>query len=613
MRDEHLSTISATESDEVIKSSVEILVPIPSEFEGISDDTSDVLTCDNNRVNVEIDFVESLIDRDTSIVYSSKIDPILEEFAGELAHIALIPLGIVEADFDPNDDTSSDDDYFEDVEYVSFEEVNDVEQEEKEFDLEDILQIQDVILRDGLLNKRCLITNNESLKDNLLYSSQGYDHTEETRSGSTTTHANYSLSEYESFHFDDPSFPRPPPEPPDVEILEPENNNFDMLNNDESFDPREGENVVFLNDEEDDSFTFTIRTFLPFVTYPRGFLPYLAPSGVEIRFLTQTSILRAWGGIPSFATPSIDHPAPKVIAPIAEGVTLEPAVLTSSSSLTTVDQDAPSPSNSQITPKTQSPIIPNDVEEDNRQIFTHEENDLFFVIFNSINRFYSISLLRLGGILKNKARLVARGYHQEEGIYFEESFAPVDRLDANFQLDGFVDQDNLNHVYKLKKALYGLKQAPRACDPVDTPIVEKSKLDEDTQGKAIDPTHYRGMINTLMYLTTSRPDLIFVVCMCARGLWYPKDSFIALTAYADADHAVLLMRSQLTDYGFGFNKIPMYCDNKSAIALCCNNYQLANIFTKALGRERIEFLINKLGMRSFTPETLKQLADEVDE
>nr|GEY57233.1 retrovirus-related Pol polyprotein from transposon TNT 1-94 [Tanacetum cinerariifolium] len=101
---------------------------------------------------------------------------------------------------------------------------------------------------------------------------------------------------------------------------------------------------------------------------------------------------------------------------------------------------------------------------------------------------------------------------------------------------------------------------------------------------------------------------------------------------------VFWMRSQLTDYGIGFNKIPMYCDNKSAIALCCNNvqhsgskhidirfhfikeqvqngvvelyfvnteYQLADIFTKALCRERIEFLITKLGMRSFTSETLK--------
>ncbi|GJY83729.1 hypothetical protein Tco_0497105 [Tanacetum coccineum] len=53
-------------------------------------------------------------------------------------------------------------------------------------------------------------------------------------------------------------------------------------------------------------------------------------------------------------------------------------------------------------------------------------------------------------------------------------------------------------------------------DPIDTPMVEKSKLDEDPQGKAVDPTHYHGMVGTLMYLTASRPDLTFVVCMCAR-------------------------------------------------------------------------------------------------
>ncbi|GJX44092.1 hypothetical protein Tco_0260768 [Tanacetum coccineum] len=222
MGDEPLSTILATESDEVIKSSVENLVPIPSEFEGMSDDTSDVPTCDNNRVNVEIDFVESLINRDTSIVHSSKIDPILEEFADELAHIAPIPPGIVEAD--PDDDTSSDDDDFEDVDYVSFEEMNDVEQEEKEFDLDDIFQIQDIILREKLLNVHRLISNIESLKDNstpdrvlespfpfpipivdsdaffeeldtfLSHSDNSLpefeslsDHTEETSSGSTTT------------------------------------------------------------------------------------------------------------------------------------------------------------------------------------------------------------------------------------------------------------------------------------------------------------------------------------------------------------------------------------------------------------------------------------------
>ncbi|GJW08334.1 retrovirus-related pol polyprotein from transposon TNT 1-94 [Tanacetum coccineum] len=94
-------------------------------------------------------------------------------------------------------------------------------------------------------------------------------------------------------------------------------------------------------------------------------------------------------------------------------------------------------------------------------------------------------------------------------------------------------------------------------------MVEKSKLDEDLQGKAVDPTRYRGMIGTLMYLTSNIPDLVFVVYMCARyqvkpiekhlhvvkriflylrgtintGLWHSKDSCIALTAFADADHA----------------------------------------------------------------------------
>ncbi|GKC89857.1 hypothetical protein Tco_1150506 [Tanacetum coccineum] len=100
-----------------------------------------------------------------------------------------------------------------------------------------------------------------SFSDNSLPEFESFsDHTEETRSGSTTTHANYSLPEYESFHFDNPSLPRPLPEPPDVCL--------DILYNDESFKPGEGENIVVSNVEEDDSFTFTIRTFLPFLTYP---------------------------------------------------------------------------------------------------------------------------------------------------------------------------------------------------------------------------------------------------------------------------------------------------------------------------------------------------------
>ncbi|GKE99305.1 retrotransposon protein, putative, ty1-copia subclass [Tanacetum coccineum] len=121
------------------------------------------------------------------------------------------------------------------------------------------------------------------------------------------------------------------------------------------------------------------------------------------------------------------------------------------------------------------------------------------------------------------------------------------------QPDGFVDKDKPNHVYKLKKSLYGLKQAPRvcprgifinlskyaleslkkydfdSCDPVDTLMVEKSKLDEDKVGKAVDPLHYRGMIVKRIFW--------YLRGTVNRGLWYPKNSLIALTTFAYADHA----------------------------------------------------------------------------
>ncbi|GJU80314.1 hypothetical protein Tco_1282679 [Tanacetum coccineum] len=207
-------------------------------------------------------------------------------------------------------------------------------------------------------------------------------------------------------------------------------------------------------------------------------------------------------------------------------------------------------------------------------------------------------------------------------------------------------------INQSKYALESLKKYNfNSCDPVDTLMVEKSKLDKDKEGKVVDPSHYRGMIGTLLYLTASRPDLQFAICMCARyqarptekhlnavkrifrylkgtvnqGLWYPKDSSIALTAFADADHAGCQDTRRSTSGSMQFWEIDLsighqkgkkalrYLVRKLNILLCPTVYQLADIFTKALGRERIKFLINKLGMRSFTPETLKQLADEVDE
>nr|GEU37430.1 hypothetical protein [Tanacetum cinerariifolium] len=187
-------------------------------------------------------------------------------------------------------------------------------------------------------------------------------------------------------------------------------------------------------------------------------------------------------------------------------------------------------------------------------------------------------------------------------------------------------------INQSKYALESLKKyGMESSDPVDTPMVEKSKLDEDSQGKAVDPTHYHGMVGTHMYLTASRPDLAFAVCMCAWyqakptkkhlhalrifkylrgtvniGLWYPKDFSIALTAYADADHAGCQDTRRSTS-GKQVEKgvVEIYFVNIA--------YHLAYIFNKALCGKRIEFLINKLGMRSVTPETLKLLANETEE
>ncbi|GKB06908.1 reverse transcriptase domain-containing protein [Tanacetum coccineum] len=216
MGDEHLDTIPETESDEVIKSSVEDLVPIPSESEGIFDNTCDVPSCDKKHFDVESALMESFLNRDTSIVYSLKIDSLFEEFASELAHINPIPPGIHEADFDPKedirlndqmfyDDTSSNDDSFEDIDYV--------EASPPDSKLVSIKEVEDDILRAKLSNIYLFIAKIESLNDNPTPSSLSQsdyslpefetfsNHTEETRSGSTTTHAKNSLPEYDSFHF----------------------------------------------------------------------------------------------------------------------------------------------------------------------------------------------------------------------------------------------------------------------------------------------------------------------------------------------------------------------------------------------------------------------------
>nr|GEZ87715.1 uncharacterized mitochondrial protein AtMg00810-like [Tanacetum cinerariifolium] len=246
-------------------------------------------------------------------------------------------------------------------------------------------------------------------------------------------------------------------------------------------------------------------------------------------------------------------------------------------------------------------------------------------------------------VIRNKSRLVAKGYAQKEGIDFEESFAPVARLEAVRLFIAYaahksftVDQMDVKTVF-----LYG----PLKKEVVGTPMATKH-IDADLSGTPIDQTKYHSMVEALMYLTASRPNIMHATCYCARyqvkptmkhlnavkrifrylkdtthtGLWYLKDIGFELTAFLDSDHAgcldlrkstsdgiqflggdklvcwsskkqdytsmsfaeaeyvslsaccaqVLWMRTQLTDYGFHFDKIPMYCDSKASLAISCN-------------------------------------------
>ncbi|GJX15967.1 retrovirus-related pol polyprotein from transposon TNT 1-94 [Tanacetum coccineum] len=316
---------------------------------------------------------------------------------------------------------------------------------------------------------------------------------------------------------------------------------------------------------------------------------------------------------------------------------------------------------------------------------------------------YNVKTDEFGGALKNKARLVAQGFKQEKRINFEESFAPVARIDAIrifvanaahknmiiYQMDvktaflngelkeevyvsqpeGFVDQDNPSHMITnhpqsprgifINQSKYASKIVKKyglhSTDSIDTPMIENNKLDEDLQGKQVDATLYRGMIGSLMYLTdtdmslTAYADADHVGCQDTRRStsgstqflgdklvsWSSKKQKSIAISSTEAEYIalsgccsqILWMRSQLPYYGFQFNKIPLakhidirYHFIKDQVEngimelyFVRAEYQLADIFTKPLPRERFNFLIENLGMRSMSPETLNRLAEETDE
>nr|GFA58816.1 retrovirus-related Pol polyprotein from transposon TNT 1-94 [Tanacetum cinerariifolium] len=228
-----------------------------------------------------------------------------------------------------------------------------------------------------------------------------------------------------------------------------------------------------------------------------------------------------------------------------------------------------------------------------------------------------------------------------------------------------------------------IKHGMTSCVSVGTPMATKH-LDDDMSGTPIDQTKYRSMVRALMYLTTSRPDLcmlhVIVLAIKRNQLrnisrrlnesfgtlkipftwdsggdklvsWSSKKQDCTSMSFVEAEYVslsacyaqVLWMRTQLIDYGFHFDKIPMYCDSKAAIAISFNlvqhsrtkhidaryhfikkkvekgivelffvgtKYQLVDLFTKALPKERFKYLVRRLGMRCLTPNELEALANE---
>ncbi|GJW98412.1 hypothetical protein Tco_0180220 [Tanacetum coccineum] len=384
MGDEHLSTISETKSDKLIKSSVENLVPIPSEYEDISDGECDLplrndspesnfTTFDNLLFDCNDDFTssddkslsnediriismpnlfffESLLNRDTLIDSSPKFDYLLEEFSGELAHIDPILPGIEEANFEPEEEIHL-------AENLSYDNSSPRPPEELNAEIADTIveslspspiPVED---SDSHMEEIYLFLAFDDLMppgiENEDYDSKGdIRFLEELLSNDPLPLPNNESSNFD--HHDDPSFPRPPPKPPDVEVffnfetdtgilttkvvkeevdtflvsedsippgiesdfdsegdiiflndllnddpipeyerftfdIEPDApviNNFDELNEDKCFDPGGGEIVFSPNVEDDDSFTFFIRNFLPFLTYPKD-SPLLLSTGSE--------------------------------------------------------------------------------------------------------------------------------------------------------------------------------------------------------------------------------------------------------------------------------------------------------------------------------------------
>nr|GEU76635.1 retrotransposon protein, putative, unclassified [Tanacetum cinerariifolium] len=720
MGDEHLNTITATESDEFIKSSVENLILIPSESEGIPDNMCDVPFHDNSLpLNISKDQFEDFSDSNDE--FSSTDD---DSFSiDNIDYVEASPL---------------------DSELVNSKVMEIVILEVGGIDDDILLTIKDDILREKLLNINLLIAKIEALNDNptpsfdlmtnssstslnyLLEKTNTFDNSlpefetfcfdvEEISSGSTTTRSDISLPEYEAFYDDhvkeiSSGSTTTHSDSQRIDQWSPTGRLFDLKGkiiasseSESQSDCSNGDNACTSNTLEPKIKRFPNSTSLLgrlskfFYGHNLFSVGQFCDSDLEIAFRRNTCFVRNLEGVDLLKG---NHSTNLYTINLHDMASASPICLMAGASSTkswlwhqhlfhlnfnTINDLAKNDLVSRL-PKFKyhkEHHCPS-CEQGKRKRASHPPK----LVPNSRQRLHLLYMDLCGPMRNasiNEKRMEAIRIFLAYVAHKSFSMFQMDVKTAFLhrslkedvyvcQPEGFIYVDHPSHVYQLKKAIYGLKQAPRAwydelstfrlqnhffkgtidptlfirrfdddilvsnymleilkkykmesCDPVGTPMEIKDKLDLDQNGTPVDATKYRSMIGALMYLTSSRSDIIHATCLCARYQAKPSEKHL----------------KELTDYGFHFKKIPIYCDSKSAIAISCNpiqhsrtkhiavryqfikkhvekgtielyfvktDYQLAEIFTKALPTDRFNYLVRRLGMCRLSPQELDRLA-----
>nr|GEV27217.1 hypothetical protein [Tanacetum cinerariifolium] len=248
-------------------------------------------------------------------------------------------------------------------------------------------------------------------------------------------------------------------------------------------------------------------------------------------------------------------------------------------------------------------------------------------VWELVDKLFGKTVMRLKWLWKNKK-------DEDQTIDVKTTFlnGPLKREVYVAQPDGFVDPDHPEKVYRLKKALYGLKQAPRVWyDELLKFLTSKGftkglQIHQSPRGIFMTQAKYaleilqkHGMEKGQI-IDADHAECINTRKSTYRGIqflgdklvsWMSKKQDCTAMSLAEAEYValsvscaqVMWMRTQLYDYGFNYNKIPLYCDSRT-------DYQLADMFTKASLEDRFKYLVRRISMRCLTPAELEVLANE---